>query len=216
MKTPASPIRDAYLAGAAATVSVLESAEVMERWPEQSVLPGMTIGALAAHVSRSIFLVEDFLAAAEPESTNLVDAGAYFGGVRDQLVDPDSAANAGVEQRAADDAGKGAAGLQGLATAALASLEQQLHATPGDRRLVAFGGRTIELDEFLRTRCVEFAVHLDDLNASLSADVPIPESTIRQAITVMVDAARSRCGDLYVLRALTRAERADIEILRGI
>jgi hypothetical protein len=71
--------------------------------------------------------------------------------------------------------------------------------------------------EYLRTRLVEFAVHVDDL--AVSVGVPTPDlgsAADDEAIDVLVGIARIRHGDVAVLRALARRERDDVQALRVI
>jgi hypothetical protein len=78
--------------------------------------------------------------------------------------------------------------------------------------LAVVGGRRLLLDEYLRTRCVEIAAHLDDLAGSLSADLPIPTETATVAAEVLVGFAVVQSGPAEVLRALARRERADASV----
>jgi len=103
----------------------------------------------------------------------------------------------------------------------LGRLETRLPAEPLDRRMPAVGGAVIGLDEFLRTRLVELAVHSEDL--ALSVGLPVTDAgvaeegvaeAVAEAVDVMVGAARVRHGDAAVLRALTRRERDDVDALR--
>ena len=68
---------------------------------------------------------------------------------------------------------------------------------------------SLRLDDFLLTRLVELSVHLDDLATSLG----VPGPALSDAVTVpvrhlLVDLAAERHGDVAVLRALSRSERA--------
>ena len=86
---------------------------------------------------------------------------------------------------------------------------------PADRLMtVRHQGHTLLLDEYLRTRCVELAVHTEDLALSVSSDVRTPGTTLTAAVDVLVGAARNRRGDAEVLHALARRERDGHDALR--
>jgi len=76
-------------------------------------------------------------------------------------------------------------------------------------------GGVTSLDAYVATRVVELVVHADDL--AVSAGLPplsIPDDAAACAIEVFVAMARHRSGDLTVIRAFTRRERAPSGALR--
>lgn len=75
------------------------------------------------------------------------------------------------------------------------------------------GGSTT-LDDYLLTRVVELLVHADDLAVSVGQEIDLPGDASSVAFGVFVDLARARSGDLAVLRAFTRKERGDPDVLR--
>ncbi|MER7899516.1 hypothetical protein ABTX62_26215 [Streptomyces sp. NPDC096046] len=95
------------------------------------------------------------------------------------------------------------------ARAAWQRLVQRLGQEPADRRVAILHrpGEEMLLDGYLQTRCVELAVHLDDLVLSVGARCQTPEATLAIAVDVLVAAARDRHGDQAVLHALARRER---------
>lgn len=54
-------IRDIYLEAARTAVQLLDSRAVGSAWDAESVLAGMSVGALAGHLARSVLQVEWFL-----------------------------------------------------------------------------------------------------------------------------------------------------------
>ena len=219
--------RSTYLDAAAAAVRAVTQATVAQRWDDASALERMTLGELAAHLVRSLGQVSAFLDApppAEPgagEAIRPVPAEEYYGDLHG-FDDLDSPLNVGVRDRSADGAAAGPAALAADAAGQLDALRRCLaepgagpEAVPADRLLTVFGGRTMAVDEYLRTRLVEFAVHLDDLAAS-GVPVDVPDGTLDAAVEVLVGVARYRHGDLAVLRALARRERDGAAALRVI
>lgn len=75
------------------------------------------------------------------------------------------------------------------------------------------GGFTT-LDRYLRTRVVELAVHGDDLAASVGLAFDVPPAVADIVFGVCLELARARAGDLQVLRAFVRRERAAPGVLR--
>ena len=71
---------------------------------------------------------------------------------------------------------------------------------------------------YLTTRVVELCVHTDDLTVSVvsvgRADGEPPRLVADLVISLLVELARSRSGDLRVIRALVRRERAGSDVLR--
>ncbi|MBL8929818.1 MAG: maleylpyruvate isomerase N-terminal domain-containing protein [Kineosporiaceae bacterium] len=207
-----SPIRTTYLRAAEHVVQVISRPEIGERWQHPSALEQMSIGDLTAHLCRSIQLVAAFLDNEEPPADDVITPQAYFADIAG-LDDRDSAVSHGVRERSRQDGGAGHAATLDSARRTLGLLATRLQHEPAGRRVSAFGGRAILLDDFLRTRLVEFAVHLDDLTVSLGDDAAAePEASaltdaLSEVIDLLVGVARRRHGDLAVLRALTRRER---------
>jgi hypothetical protein len=200
-------IRQAYLLAAERAVRLLAAEEVARGWAQESVLPGMSVGGLAGHLANSVLQVEWFLdgpvAGAEP-----VSPVHYYARLVGTSV-PDSALNVGVRARSEETATVGPAAVGEQARAAWQRLTRRLADEPADRRVSVLHrpGEEMLLDGYLQTRCVELAVHLDDLALSVGVSSPAPEATLAVAVDVLVAAARERHGDQAVLHALARRER---------
>jgi len=100
-------IRGVYTAAATVAVELIERPEIVARWGDPSVLDGMTIGSLAAHLARSILQVGWFL---DGDITNVaepVSATTYYARLAG-TTDKVSALNSGVEARSAETAILGA------------------------------------------------------------------------------------------------------------
>ncbi len=209
----AGGVRDVYLAAAAVAADLVARPEVAARWAEPSALPPLTVGGLAAHLGRSVLQVGWYLDLPVP-AVEPVDAAAYYAEL-EGTADPGSELNVGVRERADEVAAAGPASVAGEVAAALDAVRARLLTEPPGRRLPAFG-RVLLLDEYLRTRLVEIAVHVDDLTRSvpgLDADALLPAAA-DAAISVLVGAAVVRHGRTAVLRALTRRELDRADALR--
>ena len=143
-----------------------------------------------------------------------VTAEGYYGDLAG-ASEPAPALNTGVRQRSAETAAQGPEALAAEVGAARERLRVRLAQEPADRLMtVRHQGHTLLLDEYLRTRCVELAVHTEDLALSVSSDVRTPGTTLTAAVDVLVGAARNRHGDAEVLHALARRERDGHDALR--
>ncbi|SBU97862.1 Mycothiol maleylpyruvate isomerase N-terminal domain-containing protein [Streptomyces sp. Ncost-T6T-1] len=202
--------RTAYLLAAEQAVDLLEAVEVARCWQKESVLPGMSVGGLAGHLARSVLQVEWFLDG-EVTGAEPVTPAHYYARLTGTTA-PGSALNVGVRARSEETAAAGPEAVADEARAAWQRLSARLTGEPADRRVAVLHrpGEEMLLDGYLRTRCVELAVHLEDLALSVGVGVPAPGAALAVAIDVLVAAARERHGDQAVLHALTRRER-DVE-----
>ncbi len=216
-----SPARARYLAAARTALELLDSPEVAQRWDEASVLGGMAVADLAGHLALSgVLIVEQLLDGHDPASAEPVTGGRYYGSFT-SAVDPGSELNAVVRERSHAVALRGREAVVRSASDALERLADRLVTEPPGRQ-VESRGFPLLLDEFLRTRSVELAVHLEDLELSvglgpgLTAADPVPDAPddlVTDAIDVLVAAAVARHGGPAVLRALTRRERDHVDAL---
>ena len=205
-------IREAYLAAASSAVDLIGRREVGDSWNEPSVLPEFAIRGLAGHLARSVLQVEWFLDMPEPDAEP-VTAVQYYGEL-EGVDDPNSELNTGVRARGEETASGGWARLYLDAMNTLDRLRDRLPSLPTSRKVLA-SGRTLTIDEYLKTRLIELTVHIDDLALSIhGAPPPVAEDATTIAIAVLVGVARARHGDLAVLRALTRRERDPDDTLR--
>lgn len=210
------------LAAGAQAVAVMAGPEVADRWDEPSVLAEMTVGALAAHLNQMLGAGVAWLEADPADAAGLLPrpVAEVFGQSR---VDGDEGLAGRIPRLIQTWSAEGSA-LGPVATAAqaadhlarLAVLLAEAHPT----RLipsVSLPGVAMVLPDYLRTRCIEFVVHTDDLAQSVGLPTPEPDPiAARAAIDVLVDLCRHRVGDVAVLRALTRPERADPDALRAL
>lgn len=207
-------IRTIYLEAAESAVQVLGTADVAQAWAAESVLAGLSVGGLAGHLARSVLQVEWFLDAAV-RGADPVSPVRYYARLEDTSM-PGSPLNVGVRARSEETAAPGPAAVAEQAQSAWDRLRHRLAEEPADRRVAVLHrpGEEMLLDGYLRTRCVELAVHLDDLALSVGSQVRAPGAAIAVAVDVLVAAARDRHGDRAVLHALARRERDSVDALR--
>ena len=207
-------VRQSYLSAAEVATTLVADAALARCWAQDSVLPGMSVGTLAGHLVRSVLQVEWFLDGPIAGGPT-ISAVRYYARLEGTTV-AGSPLNTGVRRRGEDTAQAGPAAVAEQARGALARLTARLPREPAQRRVAVLhrGGEEMLLDEYLRTRCVELAVHVEDLALSVGSEVRAPEPAVATAVEVLVAAARQRCGDRAVLHALARRERDTREALR--
>lgn len=199
---------------------LLESPEVASSWDRPSALAEYSVAGLAGHLVRAVGRIELLIERPEPTGAELVGLAAFFGANRVEVpADRDSEL-----QRAVRRDGE-AAGLAGPVALALQfgqlveRLRPLLAATARDRLVPVFtiqhGATTLE--DYMRSRVVEVVVHTDDLAASVGVTAPEPgPEPASVVIGVLLELARDRRGNLAVIRALSRSERAGPDALRAL
>jgi hypothetical protein len=205
------PTLSPYLDGAEPAAQLLTAPEVAAGWATPSVLQQLTVGGLAGHLARAVLQVEWFLDLPAPDG-RAIDAPQYYADL-EGARDLDSALNVGVRERSDQVAATGPHQVAADTQATLARLRERLPREGPDRVLEALG-RPITLDQYLRTRCVELAVHIEDLALSVHLEAPEVTSTAAVAVDVLVGAAERRHGPVGVLRSLTRRERDPEDAIR--
>lgn len=209
MTDPQRPVVAAFLAAGTAARTVIADPATTERWTARSRLTGFTVGGLAAHLARAVTVVEEYLRTEPgPDAERVDDSVAYYRSI-DLPDDPADPVHAAIRGRGEDAAAVGpAAVIEGL-DRALARLGVDLPQRGSAERIAVVGGRSIPVDEYLVTRIVELLVHTDDLATDVEADPPMPDPGAADlAIGCLIGLARDRAGDVEVLRALSRRERA--------
>jgi hypothetical protein len=202
-------IRSAFLQAAAEAANLVGRRDLGEKWNEPSTLAELEIGHLAGHLARAVLTVHWYLDMPEGDPPT-ISAGAYFADVTN---DPGSEANVEIRERAVEASRGGWARLYLDVGNALDHLRYRLPDENPDHRIPT-GGRTLLLDEYLRTRIVELVVHIGDLCRSLEIETPAMPDATRIAIGTLLDAALTRHGEQAVLHALARRELDKVEALR--
>ncbi|MGW3244145.1 maleylpyruvate isomerase N-terminal domain-containing protein [Streptomyces sp. NPDC001070] len=199
----------AYLDTAARAVALLGAPEVAASWNGPSALPEMTTGGLAGHLAYQILSVGPVLRepASEEAPIPLLEhyaRAAWLGAPHDTEV------NAGIRAKGEGIASAGAAAVLDRAWDALAEQRDGLPALSGDRGVyLPQTGWALSLDDFLVTRMMELAVHMDDLAVSVGVPGPeLPDAAFDSVLTLLVRLSARRHGQAALLRALARAERA--------
>jgi uncharacterized protein (TIGR03083 family) len=201
-------------------VRLLADPRVAERWSQPSALAGYTVGGLAGHILFVLTFLVDSLDREEPSGGIVRTAAEWYGGARIASRDDlDGPIHRGVRENGEGHAAPGGGAVAAAASPAVDRLRSRLADLPRERLVPAPMAPRLatRLDEQLRTRVVELLVHADDLAVSCGIAPPVlPAEAAGIAIDLLVATCRHRSGDLAVLRALTRAERADPDTLRAL
>lgn len=212
--------RQTYLSCCEATEKALANPDVETNWNQDSCLEHMTVGALAAHLARSVTLVPQYFvdpptAPEQPSSTSqdtqdrtespVLNAAEYYKAVYNLI--PAEELNAGVLARAISEAELGPGDLRSKVAAAIEWMHTVLPRIDPDAPQAVVAGILVSADEYLNTRTVEIVTHLDDLAVSTPSVQLAPQNAYRLASQVAVDLAIARHGPREVLANLARAER---------
>ena len=205
--------KDAYLAAAGQAVALLRKPEVGAVWDQPSALAEMTVSGLAGHLAHQIFSVGSALEepASEEAPIPLLEHYARAVWINAPL---DGEVNVGIRARAERIGSEGPQSLWERARAAFAELQKNLAGLSGDQAVfMPQTGWALSLDDFLITRMMELAVHMDDLAVSVGLAAPeLPDAAFDPVLVLLARLAARRHGQAALLRALTRVERAPAAI----
>lgn len=200
---------DAYLDTAGQAVALLRQPAVAAAWEQPSALAEMTIGALAGHLAYQVLSVGSALEEPASHEPPIPLLEHY---TRAAWIDAplDGEVNLGIRAKGEDIASEGAQPLSGRVDAALTEQRTRLAERPGEQAVfMPQTGWALTLDDFLTTRMLELAVHMDDLTVSVGlTPEELPDAAFGPVLVVLARLAARRHGQAAVLRALTRAERA--------
>jgi Mycothiol maleylpyruvate isomerase N-terminal domain len=210
MQNPADRLDSAFPAAVALALDLIQRGEVRDNWLLPSVLPKMSIGALACHLGRQVVRSAELLPVAT-EVPPLESADAhYHRAAWVTSVSPDDPAN----DRSTDDAeaALGAAALIDRAATGLQTVRRLLaDGTAADVVLIPWQGWSLRRDDFLLTRMLEIVIHSDDLALSVGLSTPeFPAETFVPVRDLLVRLAVERHGQSAVIGALSRSERSRV------
>jgi hypothetical protein len=208
-----SAISMAYLAAAASASQLLRSPEVAAAWEKPSALRDFSVGGLACHLGAQVLLVDGVLPRPVPDAPVQTLLG-HYADVGWRNADLDDEPNVSIRRGGETEAGNGPAALLDLLGAALRRLSATLPGESGERTVfLPWTGWSLALDDFLTTRLMEIAVHADDLAVSVGVPTPeLPDAVLVPVLDLLSRLAVRRHGQVAVLRALSRAERAPATI----
>lgn len=187
--------------------AALSDERVGAAWDEPSVLEEQRVGGLAGHLARGVWVVSDYVHRGEPDGpAEFHSAAEYFASFADGATAEEHGA---VRQRGASVAAAGWRAVGEELRRRLDALEPELESMAPGRLVSVIGDKVMRLDDYLGTRVVEQAVHLDDLARSLGVEPwALPDGHEALALAIGLEIARIRRGIPAVLRALYRRDFA--------
>ena len=207
---------DTYLGAVDWLRGLLGRDEVVGAWPKPSAIAGYTVGGVASHAVHSVLWLEQLLKDVEPVGLRPVTLLEYFGPNRVEGSDDTDPFAASLRAAAEAFAQTGPEIVNAACITARDELVGLLTNASTTRAVpvVRVPGGQVPLGEYLRTRVLEIVVHGDDVVCSLSgmSVANPPPDTMATCMEVCLELARARAGDLSVLRAFTRRERADRDV----
>ena len=192
--------------------------QVGKAWDQPSALEGLSVGDIVGHVNAAIGWLGPLLdAPPQPDlrPTPHRDLLEFVHGLR---IGPGGSGRSPIHDLVAEQCRRASRhGWEsnrdkffGLAERLTAQLRGESASRLLDLRPTV--AVVVRLRDYLPTRVLELVVHGDDLATSVGIDAPLPESAATVTIDVMLGVARAVHGDLAVLRALCRRERADTAV----
>lgn len=206
---------ESWLTAAQSAVTLLAEPAVARAWDSDSALPGMSVGALAAHLAAQVVGVRDTILTPGRHSQDApVPLLEHYHRSRWVQGGPDDPSNTFIRETAAAAARPGHGSVLAAAQAALEEAAQLLaeEVEPAAVRLPGWEW-SLTFEDYLVTRMMEITVHSDDLAVSLGEEPPLlPATVLEPVLSLLVGLAVLRHGQAPVVRALSRAERAPASI----
>lgn len=199
-----------FVAGARAVASALSDDAVADAWDRPSVLEEQLVSGLAGHLARGgVWVVADYLEGGTPSApVDFEGAPQYFVGI---LAETTAAGHQAIRDRGAAVASVGHEALVRELARRLDAIAPRVTALGPEHLLAVAGGNVMRLGDYLATRIVEQAVHLDDLAQSLGREPwPYPSAGHELAIEVATQILCLRHGWPATVRALYRRGHADL------
>jgi hypothetical protein len=206
------PIASVFLDHGDVVLRALRDAAVAAAWHDESALPGMTVGALAAHlVEASVLITRRSLARSEPEpGSPLLTAVDYYVMAGEMFTSED---HRQFGQRAEESAAAGSSAAVATFVGDLARLHEDLAALPADRLVAVMGGSAMAVEEYLLTRLVEQVVHLDDLARSVDGHWPTDPRAEALVVQCGAEIGRRKHGGPAMIGALYRGLAGPLPVL---
>jgi Mycothiol maleylpyruvate isomerase N-terminal domain len=201
--------RAGFVTAAGIAADLARRPEVSERWADESACAGMSVGGLACHLASQVTNTVRLVGAPPSEDPPIPLLEHY---VRAAWVgsDLDAEVNVGIREGSDAEAAAGPDALGARLDEALARLPGVLAgADPDTPVLIPWQAWSLTVTDWLVTRGMEMVVHSDDLAASIGVPTPeFPEGVITPVLGLLTGVATRRHGQVAVVRALSRPQRA--------
>jgi uncharacterized protein (TIGR03083 family) len=208
--------------------TILASPAVAEQWTRPGALTGMSVGGVAAHLVMSVKALVGVFEGREVNAPELQGgperppvrrtSASFLAFARFRSpADAETEMSRWVQSKAEADAAKGPAAVLDRYDRGIPQIRALLEKVPPDQEVTAPVNVVMTAADYVATRLVELVVHADDLAASVGAEPPpFTEAATGAVLDILMGAVRRRSGDLTVIRALTRRERAEADVLLAL
>jgi len=211
-------VAQAFREAAGAFGEIVARPEVGKAWDQPSALEGLSVGDIVGHVNAAIGWLGPLLDAPPQPDLRPTQRDDLLKFVHGLKIGPGGAGRSPIHDLVAEQCRRASRHgwesnrdkFLGLAERLTARLQGESASRLLDLRPTV--AVVVRLGDYLPTRVLELVVHGDDLATSVGIDAPLPESAATVTIEVMLDIARAVHGDLAVVRALSRRERADTAV----
>lgn len=205
--------RNDFLTMSHLAVELLRDPAVSAGWDTPSALAKFSVGGLAGHLAYQILALPGVLTA-PPASEPTVPLVEHYRRIPWVGADLDAEINLRIRAGGDDVAADGPESLVRNVETAIGELSATLPAADDHAVRIPFWGPwSLTLNDLLITRMMEIAVHSDDLAVSVGVNTPVfPEPAFSSVLDLLSRLAVLRHGQVDVLRALSRAERAPTDI----
>lgn len=188
---------------------LLRSPALGQHWTAPSALAEWSNSGLAGHLARSAFNLERALAHQRHSEQVLDSVAAYY--TASGPEPSDSAVGRRIRELGDEEAAGGQTALADRFDLSINVLRTAAVPLPPTVFVEMFH-RVLPIDECATACLLELVVHSDDLAVSLGVPTPEFGETVMDLVSAtLCRISRARHGDLAVLRALSRAERAPAE-----
>jgi hypothetical protein len=192
----------AFLSAARSAAVLLHSPELAESWAKPSALAEFRVSGLAGHLAGQVGNVIRFLDVPVPADRPVMEAVGYYSQYGGE-VDVHSENNTRIRVLSEEYAGPSAADLAARYDAYVQTAAARLDGLAEDRLVLVFDRWVLPLDQCLLTRILELVVSLGVPTPTFEPDV------VDATVTTLARISVAKRGQLPVLRALSRRERAD-------
>jgi hypothetical protein len=199
-----------FFEGARTIVRAVGDPAVEAHWDQPSVLEDQLVSSLVGHVARGgIWVVAEYLRSETVTGPpDFANAAQYFEAV---VVGAGPDGGKSVRDRSAAIAALGRDEILRRCNEELQWLETEIPRLPAGQLISIIAGKVMTVRDYLVTRVVEQAVHLDDLARSVGRQPwPLPGEHQALAISVGTDIAYDVHGPETTLRALFRRGFAEL------
>jgi hypothetical protein len=204
-------VPDDFLVAADSAVDLVGRVEVVQRWDSPSALPGMSVGALAAHLASQVLSVHAAVTAGHGASDEVpVPLLEHYSRASWVRAGVDDEPNVKIRDGAARSATAGHDALTASMQQAVRDLRAAFASAALPPRIRMPGWDwALSFDDYLVTRVMEIVVHSDDLAVSVDVEPPaLPQVVLGPVLALLVGVSLQRHGQAAVVRALARRERA--------